>query len=94
MTDPATAPPPSNRPKFWRYYRERDLSAEQVAKVFGRSREWVRLITLPFEDPARRIPDQEDLEAIRAWTLGEIGPEDWYRPAPAFMPRETAEAAR
>jgi hypothetical protein len=83
MSPSDQAPPPVNRPKFWTYYRERDLSAHEVARKFGRSREWLRLITLLFEDPGRRIPDQDDVEAIRIWTRGEVGPADWYRPAPS-----------
>lgn len=81
MTPEITAPAPANRPAFWRYYRERDLSVDEVARTFGRSREWLRLITLPFDDPARRVPDKDDVEAIRRWSRGEIPPESWYPPA-------------
>lgn len=76
--DPKTAPTPANRPRFWHYYRERDLSVADVARRLGRSREWVRRITLPFDNPDRRIPDKDDVETIRAWTAGEIGPASWY----------------
>lgn len=74
----ALAPPPANRPKFWRFYRDRDLSPVEVGEVFGRSAEWVRLICLPFDDARRRVPDKSDVLRIREWSGGEVGPPDWY----------------
>lgn len=80
MTTDNATPSPDRRPKFWRWYRERDLSPQAVGEAFGRSREWVRLITLPFEDEKRRVPDPEDVQRIHDWTGGEVGPSDWYPP--------------
>lgn len=72
------APPPANRPKFWRFYRERELTPALVGEELGRSSEWVRLVSLPFDDPKRRVPDKDDVELIHRWSGGEIGAGDWY----------------
>lgn len=79
---PARAPSPvhAERPRFWRYYRDRGLSVADVARDLGRSREWVRLICLPFDDPRRRIPDQDAMEDIHRYTESEIVPADFYPP--------------
>jgi len=69
-----------NRPKLWRYYRERNLSVVTVARAFGRSREWVRKVTLPFDDPKRVTPSVKDVERGFVWSAGELRPEDWYPP--------------
>lgn len=74
------APEPANRPKLWRYYRERGLTPAEVGVVFERSDEWVRLVCLPFDDPKRRIPAQADVERAFEWSRGEITPADWYPP--------------
>lgn len=87
------APPPANRPKFWRYVRERDLGLAEVAKVFDRSSEWVRLICLPFDDPKRRTPDEADIRAIHEWTGGEVGAGDWYPPDLAARAEPASPAA-
>lgn len=80
MPSEPTAPPPEIRPKLWRFYRERNLSAVQVGRVCGRTREWVRLITLPFDDPKRQTPSPDDIAKLHDWSGGEIGPADWYPP--------------
>jgi len=89
----AAAPAPENRPKFWAYYRARGMERQEVADVFGRTAEWLRLITLPFGDPKRRTPSTDDIAAIHAWTRGEVGPADWYPPElsePVSSPAEPA----
>lgn len=86
MTLSPLAPPPANRPKMWRYCRDRDLKLADVAGVFGRTAEWARLICLPFEDPKRRVPAPEDVARIHAWSGGEIGPADWYPPELSVPP--------
>lgn len=68
-----------NRPKFWRWCRDPD-SRRDVATVFGRTPEWVRLITLPFDDAKRRRPSADDVARIHRWTGGQVGPADWYPP--------------
>lgn len=97
MTAEQTAPDPECRPKLWAYYRERKLSAVAVGAVCGRTREWVRLITLPFSDPKRQMPSPEDIEILYDWSAGAIRPGDWYPPrlsAPWSSPQpRLAEAA-
>ena len=74
------APSSANRPKLWSYYRNRNLKQVEVAAVFRRSREWVRKITLPFDDPNRITPSKADIKIAFDWSGGEIGPGDWYPP--------------
>jgi len=69
-----------NRPKLWRYYREQDFTVIEVARAFGRSREWVRRVCLPFGHPDRLTPSEKDVVAAYEWSRGEIGPADWYPP--------------
>jgi hypothetical protein len=77
---PEEAPKPEDRPKLWRYYRERDLTLSQVGAVVDRTHEWVRLVCLPFSDPKRRVPSHVDVVKLFEWSGGEIGPADWYPP--------------
>ncbi len=73
------APLPLNRPKLARWLWERDLDNSQAADCLGRTREWVRLVCLPFDDPRRRIPQREDMDRIFAFTNGEVTPADFYQ---------------
>lgn len=75
-----TPPVAAKRPKLWRYYRDRSLTAQQVGDAFGRTREWVRRVTLPFDDPRRQVPSPEDIARAFEWSAGEITPSDWYPP--------------
>lgn len=75
MTDQSPAPQP--RPKFAQWMFDRRLSPPEVAKQVGCSREHVRLICLPFDDGARRLPSQKLRQKIAAYTGGEIGLDDW-----------------
>jgi hypothetical protein len=100
MAATRTAPDPLIRPKFARFIWERDLTDREAADQLGRSRGWVQLLCLPFDDPRRRIPSAADVELIFDWSRGEIGPADWYPPrlsappAPANdLQSDDAEAA-
>ncbi len=84
-------PAPANRPKLWRYYRDRGMTLAEVGAVFGKTAEWVRLVTLPFGDPKRRVPAADDVEAAFNWSGGEITPADWYPPS-LRAPAEPLEA--
>lgn len=75
------APAPLNLPKIAHFIFERGLTMRAAAEQLGRSRQWVQLICLPFDDPRRRIPDVEDMERIHAWSGGELTPADFYPPA-------------
>lgn len=93
MTEEQTPPSASRRPKLWRYYRDRSLTAQQVGDAFGRTREWVRRVTLPFDDPRRQVPSPDDIARAFDWSGGEITPADWYAPelsAPVPQPSEGA----
>lgn len=87
------APEPANRPKLWRYYRERGMTLGEVGTVFGRTAEWVRLVTLPFDDPKRRVPSPEDVARAFEWSAGEIVPADWYPPSLSPLQPASTEAA-
>ena len=82
-------PKPLNRPKLAEYLWRRDIAGPAAAAALGRTRQWLALVLLPFDDPRRRVPDLGDLERIHEWTEGEITPADFYppelqaRPAPA-----------
>lgn len=71
-------PAPLERPKLATFLFERDITTAAAAAALGRTREWLRLILLPFNDPRRRIPDAQDLEKIHVWTKGAITPSDFY----------------
>ncbi len=73
-------PAPLERPKLAEFLWRRDIRGPEAGRILGRSRQWVALVLLPFNDPRRRIPDPEDLERIHAWTCGEITPADFYPP--------------
>lgn len=92
MANEPAPPAPENRPKMWRFYRERNMTLTELARVFDRTKEWCRLITLPFDDPRRRIPSAEDIERAFDWSGGEITPADWYPPrlSPAADQSEVA----
>lgn len=80
MSLPTPPPAPLRRPKLAQFLFERDLSFAAAGEQLGRTREWVRLICLPFDDPRRRVPDLDDMERIVAWTGGEVTPADFYPP--------------
>lgn len=56
------------------------MTLAEVGAVFGRTPEWVRLVTLPFGDAKRRVPSAEDIARAFEWSGGEIKPADWYPP--------------
>lgn len=98
MPDPQTErappplPPPSLRPPLHGYARARGLSLAELGAVFGKTGEWARLITLPFDDPRRRVPAPDDVARAFEWSCGEITPADWYPPE-LSQPTATAEAS-
>ena len=75
-------PPPEERqlPPLALWIYKRGLRLKDVAGPFGCSAEYVRLICLPFDDPARRVPTAEVVGNIHAYTQGAIGPADHYPP--------------
>jgi hypothetical protein len=94
MNVPTRAPAPLQRPKFAQFLWERNLNNEDAAQALGRTREWVRLISLPFDDPRRRIPSEDDIRLIVAWTEGQVTASDFYPPDLREGVREQREAAQ
>ncbi len=80
MNDTHRPPQPLSRPKFAQFLWSRDLDFVQAGRALGRTKEWVRRICLPFDDPRRRIPSSEDMRLIFDWSQGEISPADFYPP--------------
>jgi hypothetical protein len=89
-----TPPAPLNRPKLARYLWDRDLTFQAAGAALGRTKEWVRLVCLPFDDVRRRIPDQADMAKIHAWTQGEVMPADFYPPHLNVGSDDAAEEVR
>lgn len=79
---PTSAPAPSRRaiprPAFARWIWERGYTLKEIGDAIECSYEHVRLICLPFVDAKRRVPEQELMRRIHAFTEGEIGFESWY----------------
>lgn len=72
------APPPRNLPAFALWLKLRDISERKAGRVLGCSHETIRLLCLPFDDDARRVPGKKLMEKIFTWTSGEIRPRDFY----------------
>jgi hypothetical protein len=92
---PEFAAPPPVRPlpplAFWLF--RRGIKLREAAAAFGCSVEYVRMICRPFDDPDRRVPTPDVVEAIHAYTQGEIGPADHYPPHLNAVPTAEAELA-
>lgn len=73
-------PPPRSRPAFAQFLWDRGISHRDAAAALDRSHEYVRRICLPFDDPNRRVPDDETLERIGEYTRGEITKRDFEEP--------------
>ena len=76
MTPPALTPHP--RPAFdgWLTLHRRDYA--WAAQQLGRSREYIRLICLPFDDGERRDPSGGLVRAIIRLTNGAVRADDWH----------------
>lgn len=76
------APPdPRPRPKWALFLWERGLTPDDVVPVVGKSREHIRKLGLPWSDPVRIEPSDEEKARIAEWTGGEVGADDWRPPA-------------
>lgn len=74
---------PRQRPPLARWVWDRGYTWKEAGELFGCSGEAVRLWCLPFDDPARRTPDQRSMERIERATGGEIGAGSFYLGTPA-----------
>lgn len=72
------APPPRPRPALDRFLSDRRISYRRAAAPLQTSHETVRLICLPFDDPARRVPNKALMERIYRWSAGEITANSFY----------------
>jgi len=84
-------PAPLVRPKFAQFLFDRGLNYREAGERLGRTREWARLVCLPFDDPRRRIPDAEDIRLIVTWTGGVVTPADFYPPELSQSPTADGE---
>lgn len=75
-----TTPEPVERPKLALWMWTRKVKPRDAAKRLGVTTEAVRRYCLEFGHPDRQIPGRKVLEAVHAWTEGEITPSDFYPP--------------
>lgn len=68
------------RPPWARFLWERGLGVDDVTNLLGRSREYMRQLTLPWSHPKRVTPSPDEQRLIAAWTLGEISEASWTAP--------------
>ncbi len=80
-------PPPLVRPQFATALFEAGLDYQQAAVALQSSRETIRLICLPFNDPRRRVPNRKLMQRIVDWTEGKIRPADFYEPVDEVVER-------
>jgi hypothetical protein len=71
-------PNPVPRPKLASYIWARGMELKAVGDAIDCSHEHVRRMCLPFGDPNRRVPAEDLMARIVAWTDGEIRPADFY----------------
>lgn len=83
MTD--TLPSPQPRPAFDGWLRLHRKDYAWAAARLNRSREYIRLICLPFDDPARRRPGGGLVEDIIRLTGGAIRADDWHPPVSEIL---------
>jgi len=76
---------PQPRPAFDGWLRLYRKDYAWAAEQLGRSREYIRLICLPFADPARRRPGGLVVENIIKLTNGAIRADDWHRPVAELL---------
>lgn len=78
MTDADLTPHP--RPAFdaWLTLHRKDYA--WAAARLNRSREYVRLMCLPFDDPERRDPSGRVVREVVRLTAGAVRPDDWHPP--------------
>lgn len=77
MSEPLT---PHPRPAFdaWLKLHRKDYA--WAARELGRTREYVRLLCLPFDDPARRDAPGWIVRAVIRLTHGAVRADDWHPP--------------
>lgn len=74
------APAEIDRNKFDEWCWRRGIELREAALALGCSAEQVRLMRLPFGHERRRVPNQELMARIVAWTEGAVCAADFYPP--------------
>jgi hypothetical protein len=83
-------PAPRPSPAFQDWLNTRRLDYAWAAEKLGRSREYIRLICLPFDDPLRRDPSGRLVRDIIKLTEGAVRPDDWHPPVQQILRGEAA----
>lgn len=81
---------PKPRPAFDAWLRLHDKDYAWAARNLDRSREFIRLICLPFCDDKRRRPSSRLVEDIVRLTAGGVRPEDWHPPVSEILKERAA----
>jgi hypothetical protein len=71
-------PLPRSRFDHWCWLRGVKLS--EIGQAVGCRQERARRMRLPFGDPLRVVPSEQEMARIVSWTRGEITPADFYPP--------------
>ena len=79
MTD--TLPLPRPRPAFDGWLRLVSRDYAWAGQKLKRSREYIRRLCLPFDDPNRAKPGGGLVEEIARLTSGAVTGDDWHLPA-------------
>lgn len=87
-TPPIPDPRPS--PAFEAWLKARRLDYAWAAEQLGISREYARLICLPFDEANRRDPSGRLVRAIIRLTGGAVRAEDWHPPVADILRGEAA----
>lgn len=83
MTD--TLPTPQPRPAFDGWLRLHRKDYAWAASLLGVSREYVRRLCLPFNDPSRALPGGKLVEKIIRLTGGAVRGDDWHPPVAEIL---------
>lgn len=83
---------PIDRPKLSTWMWERGFKPRHLAAQLNISTQSARRYCLPFGHADRRVPGEDTMSAIFAWTKGEVTAADFY-PAHLRAPEQVAEAS-
>lgn len=75
------------RPAFDGWLRLRRKDYAWAAEQLGRTREYIRQICLPFDDPKRKDPGGALVREIIVLTDGAIRADDWHPPVAVILGR-------
>lgn len=80
-----TTPDIHPRPAFDAWLRLRRLDYTWAGKQLSRTREYVRRICLPFDDPNRLDPSARVIRDIIKLTEGAVRADDWHPPVAEIL---------